>query len=75
MGLEVEGILPKDKPQLRWSIFSNRGPDEMLRVVTQEVFPFIKDLGGKGSIYSKFMKDAIFRNTDAIFTGKSCSWY
>lgn len=60
LGLEFEGIFPKGKPQLRWSIFSNMGPDEMFEVVIQEVFPFIKDLGGKESIYSKFMKDAIF---------------
>lgn len=60
LGIEHEGIFPQDKPQLRWSIFSNMGPDEMFNVVSQEVFPFIKDLGGKGSVYSKFMKDAIF---------------
>lgn len=60
LGLEFEGIFPKDKPQLRWSIFSNMGAEEMFEVVTQEVFPFIKDLGGKESIYSRFMKDAIF---------------
>ncbi|MGO5010649.1 type I restriction-modification system subunit M [Niallia sp. Sow4_A1] len=60
LGIEHEGIFPEDKPQLRWSIFSNMGPDEMFNVVSQEVFPFIKGLGGKGSVYSKFMKDAIF---------------
>ncbi|MED4006076.1 class I SAM-dependent DNA methyltransferase [Priestia aryabhattai] len=60
LGLEFEGVFPKDKPQLRWSIFSNMGPDEMFKVVTREVFPFIKDLGGKESVYSKFMEDAIF---------------
>jgi type I restriction enzyme M protein len=60
LGIEHEGIFPQDKPQLRWSIFSNMGPDEMFNVVSQEVFPFIKSLGGKGSVYSKFMKDAIF---------------
>ncbi|WP_407974656.1 N-6 DNA methylase [Bacillus altitudinis] len=60
LGLEFEGVFPKGKPQLRWSIFSNMGAEEMFEVVTQEVFPFIKDLGGKESIYSKFMKDAIF---------------
>ncbi|MGG1073159.1 class I SAM-dependent DNA methyltransferase [Priestia megaterium] len=60
LGLEFEGVFPKDKPQLRWSIFSNMGPDEMFEVVIKEVFPFIKDLGGQDSIYSKFMKDAIF---------------
>ncbi|MGD6779973.1 type I restriction-modification system subunit M [Sutcliffiella horikoshii] len=60
LGIDHEGIFPEDKPQLRWSIFSNMGPDEMFNVVSQEVFPFIKNLGGKGSIYSKFMKDAVF---------------
>ncbi|MDQ0802748.1 type I restriction-modification system subunit M [Priestia megaterium] len=60
LGLGFEGVFPKDKPQLRWSIFSNMGSDEMFQVVNQEVFPFIKNLGGKESIYSKFMKDAIF---------------
>ncbi|MBT2642870.1 SAM-dependent DNA methyltransferase [Bacillus sp. ISL-41] len=60
LGIEHEGIFPQDKPQLRWSIFSNMGPDEMFKVVSQEVFPFIKGLGGKGTVYSKFMKDAIF---------------
>ncbi|WP_025118633.1 class I SAM-dependent DNA methyltransferase [Bacillus sp. H1m] len=60
LGLDFEGIFPKNQPQLRWSIFSNMGSDEMFKVVTEEVFPFIKDLGSKQSVYSKFMKDAIF---------------
>ena len=60
LGLEYEGIFPEDKPRIRWSIFSNMGPDEMFKVVSEEVFPFIKELGGKKSVYSKFMKDAIF---------------
>ncbi|MFK7681312.1 N-6 DNA methylase [Bacillus sp. Wb] len=60
LGLEFEGSFPKDKPQLRWSIFANMGSEEMFEVVTKEVFPFIKGLGGKESNYSKFMKDAIF---------------
>jgi type I restriction enzyme M protein len=60
LGLDFEGIFPKDKPQLRWSIFSNMGPDEMFKVVSEEVFPFIKNLGGKQTVYSKFMRDAIF---------------
>ncbi|QII47944.1 SAM-dependent DNA methyltransferase [Bacillus paralicheniformis] len=60
LGLDFQGIFPEDKPHLRWSIFSNMGPDEMFKVVTEEVFPFIKELGGKHSTYAKFMKDAIF---------------
>ncbi|MGM7683204.1 type I restriction-modification system subunit M [Cytobacillus sp. Hm23] len=60
LDLEFEGIFPKEKPQLRWSIFSNLGPEEMFNVVSKEVFPFIKKLSGKKTVYSKFMKDAIF---------------
>ncbi len=60
LGLPYEGLFPEDKPQLRWSIFSNMGPEQLYDVMTKEVFPFIKTMGGKESIYSKFMKDAIF---------------
>ncbi|MGC4376657.1 class I SAM-dependent DNA methyltransferase [Fictibacillus sp. Mic-4] len=60
LGLPFDGIFPKDQPELRWSIFSNMGPDEMYKVVSEQVFPFIKGLGGKQSTYAKFMKDAIF---------------
>lgn len=58
--IEYKGTFPEDKPYLRWSVFSHMGPDEMFEVVAQEVFPFIKGLGNKASIYSKFMKDAVF---------------
>lgn len=60
LGLPYEGLFPEEKPHLRWSIFSNVGPEQMYDVMTKEVFPFIKAMGGKESIYSKFMKDAIF---------------
>lgn len=60
LGLPYEGLFPNDKPQLRWSIFSNMGPEQMYEVITKEAFPFIKQMGGKESVYSKFMKDAIF---------------
>lgn len=60
LGLPYEGLFPEDKPQLRWSIFSNMGPEQMYEVMTKEVFPFIKAMGGKHSVYSKFLKDAIF---------------
>jgi type I restriction enzyme M protein len=60
LGLPYEGLFPKDKPKLRWSIFSNLGAEEMYKVVTEEVFPFIKGMGKKDSVYSQYMKDAIF---------------
>ncbi|MBD8069292.1 type I restriction-modification system subunit M [Bacillus sp. PS06] len=60
LGLPYEGLFPEDKPQLRWSIFSNMGPEQMYEVMTAEVFPFIKSMGGEESVYSYFLKDAIF---------------
>lgn len=60
IGTNYEGIFPKDKPQLRWSLFSNLGPDEMFKSVSEDAFPFIKNLAGKHTVYSKFMRDAMF---------------
>ena len=49
---------------LRWSEFSNLAPDVMYRVVSEEVFPFLRRLGdqfgGDGSTYGEHMKDARF---------------
>lgn len=60
LDIEEEGLFPKDKPQLRWSNFSNMGSEQMYQVVSQEVFPFIKKMGGKHSVYAKYLKDAVF---------------
>ncbi|MBO2537640.1 type I restriction-modification system subunit M [Rummeliibacillus suwonensis] len=63
LGLEHEGIFPKDKQHLRWHEFKQLGsPEEMYRIVSEEVFPFIKNLQGKEeSAYSTYMKDAMFQ--------------
>ncbi|KGR80086.1 type I restriction-modification system subunit M [Ureibacillus manganicus] len=63
LGLEHESIFPKDKQYLRWHQFKQLGsPEEMYRVVSQEVFPFIKGLQGKEeSAFSTYMKDAMFQ--------------
>ncbi|PEM55580.1 type I restriction-modification system subunit M [Bacillus wiedmannii] len=61
LGLEYEGIFPKDKQHLRWSKFKNLEAKQMFDVVSKEVFPFIKNLHGKkDSAYAKYMGDAIF---------------
>src|SRR5690625_4374353 len=60
LGVPYEGIFPKDQPELRWSTFSNMGPEEMFDVVSQKVFPFIKGMGEKDSAYAEHLKDAIF---------------
>lgn len=43
---------------LRWSRFSNFEPGEMMTVVDEHVFPFLRSLGEEGSSYGKHMKDA-----------------
>ncbi|GIN09427.1 DNA methyltransferase [Shouchella clausii] len=62
LGMEHQGLFPKDKQHLRWSQFKQLGAaEEMYEVVSKEVFPFIKGLHGKkDSAYSKYMNDAMF---------------
>ena len=45
---------------LRWSRFKNDDPAVMFKVVGEEVFPFLRQLGGEESTYSDHMKDARF---------------
>lgn len=60
-------IFPKKKDpkgrsydELRWSRFKNAAPPEMLTIVGEHVFPFLRTLGGDGSTYAQHMKDARF---------------
>ena len=43
---------------LRWSRFKNFEPREMMEVVADHVFPFLRTLGEEGSSYGARMKDA-----------------
>lgn len=45
---------------LRWSHFKEMHPDEMLRHVQTNVFPFIKQLGDKNDPFAKHMENAVF---------------
>jgi type I restriction enzyme M protein len=49
-----------DKATLRWSHFKLMKADEMLTHVQQKVFPFIKDLKGDGSTFTRHMTNAVF---------------
>ena len=44
----------------RWKNFKDVGPAEMFETVADEVFPFLRTVGGEGSTYSQYMKDARF---------------
>lgn len=50
-----------DYRNLRWSVFHNFEPGEMLDNISRYVFPFIKTLGsGKESAFSRYMSNAVF---------------
>lgn len=50
-----EGI---SKSDLRWSNFSKKPADQMYNIVQTQVFPFIKQLGGENSFFTKHMQNA-----------------
>jgi type I restriction enzyme M protein len=49
-----------DKATLRWSQFKEMKAELMLPHVQQKVFPFIKDLNGEGSAFTRHMANAVF---------------
>ena len=66
LGIEMErrifpeGSDDKGEPydNLRWSRFKNFEAREMMRIVDEHVFPFLRQLGEDGSSYGTHMKDA-----------------
>lgn len=49
-----------DKQELRWSVFKHKPADEMLFHVQSKVFPFLKELNGHTSPFTKHMANAVF---------------
>ncbi|MDU7252022.1 MAG: class I SAM-dependent DNA methyltransferase [Clostridium sp.] len=69
--IPFEGMFPSDKQYLRWSKFKNEEAGEMYRIVSEEVFPFIKDIhGDEQSAYSKYMGDAMFKIPTPLMLSK-----
>ena len=66
LGIDMErrifpaGSDDKGEPyaNLRWSRFKNFEAREMMRIVDEHVFPFLRQLGESGSSYGTHMKDA-----------------
>ena len=54
----VKMIFSKKEQHIRWKSFKHAGPQEMLKVVRDEVFPHFGALGEDGSVLAEFMKDA-----------------
>ena len=55
---------------MRWSRLKNLAPQEMYVVVSEHVFPFLRELGGDGSTYSKQMEGARFTIPTAALLAK-----
>jgi type I restriction enzyme M protein len=49
-----------DKSELRWSNFKHMPADDMLLHIQTKVFPFMKDLNGGTSPFTKHMANAVF---------------
>ena len=50
-----------DYRNLRWNVFHNFEPGEMLANIQTYVFPFIKTIGeGKDTAFGRYMKDTVF---------------
>lgn len=54
---EEQGI---DKEGLRWKVFSHLPADQMMTRIQRYVFPFLKDLNGSGTPFTRHMSNAVF---------------
>lgn len=72
LGIEYETLFPRESQRYRWSKFKNLGSaDEMYELVSNKVFPFIKNLHQDGdSAYARYMGDAIFKIPTAAMLSK-----
>ena len=71
LGIPFEGLFPADKQSLRWSKFKNEEAEEMYKIVSEGVFPFIKNIhDDKESAYSKYMGDAMFKIPTPLMLSK-----
>ena len=58
----LEGNDGQGRPyeDLRWSRLLHKDARAMFEIVSERLFPFLRNLGGEGSTYASFMRDARF---------------
>ncbi|MBB5935878.1 type I restriction-modification system subunit M [Streptomyces zagrosensis] len=72
VGRPVENPIYTDDTQvLRWSVFANESPENMLALVRDGVFPWLRTLGGEDSTYAHHMKSARFTMTTSNLLTKA----
>jgi type I restriction enzyme M protein len=59
-GKVTEPTFSPEQQDCRWSQFKNQNAEAMLKIVRDEAFPFIKNMGIAGGAYAVHMKDATF---------------
>lgn len=59
-GVVENPVFLPGQEHLRWKRFKDDEAAAMYKLVAEEVFPFLRTLGGDGSTYSEHMKDARF---------------
>lgn len=57
---EVYKSVFKEYNDCKWSVWTEYSADKILNHVRSKVFPFLTNLGGQDSLYSQYMKDAVF---------------
>jgi len=63
-------IFPADKDAFRWSRFQNMQADAMYRLVSDELFPWLRTMGEEGTAYADHMRDARFTIPSAAMLAK-----
>ncbi|MBX0332994.1 type I restriction-modification system subunit M [Pontibacter sp. HSC-14F20] len=53
-------IFSEEQQHLRWTRFKDMDAEEMHRIMSMEVFPFIKSFGANDSVFTQQMKDATY---------------
>ena len=51
-------VFTPENEHLRWHVFCETSAENMFRTVRDEVFPFIKQIGGANSAYAQYIQDA-----------------
>ena len=73
-GQKQKKIFPEtpEGRRMRWSQFKDRDPAEIFDIVQNEVFPFIKGIGGEdATAFSRYMKDATLGFTNPAILSKT----
>jgi type I restriction enzyme M protein len=66
-GADEKGVPYED---YRWSRLKHKEPGEMFRLVAEHVFPWLRTLGGQGSLYARHMDNARFTIPGPALLGK-----